>query len=293
MTVFTSTLKACRILSFQKAFMQIGATIKLCFKGLSTFIVEFTIVFIAFSSFFYFVLKNHLENFLDFVRTVENTIAMSIGKFNFSALKSANELAAWIFFAFSRKFYSLNNLRKIIMMKSSSFYVVVVNLILINMMMAIINLAFEEIKANKEKFKNKFELIQYMKRSLREMIGIEVAEPIVPIYLTKEEARRLKRKGLEAEMDPTDKVSEDFTQKTDALLQYIKSTYLADGFMDNEESKRMLAKMNGGAGVSEEESNKVAGLGFDALFMQGGSSATTKEDDDDDVQDDDKKDEEE
>ena len=101
--VFTSTLKGCRILSFQKAFMQIGATIKLCFHGLSTFIVEFVIVFVAFSSFFFFVLQNYLDNFVTFITTVENTLAMSIGKFNFGALKSADPMAAWIFFAFSRK----------------------------------------------------------------------------------------------------------------------------------------------------------------------------------------------
>ena len=103
LTVFTSTLKICRILSFQKAFMQIGATIKLCFAGLSTFVVEFMIVFVAFSAFFYFVLQNYLENFLNFGSTFENTMAMSIGKFNFGALKAANQFAAWIFFAFSRE----------------------------------------------------------------------------------------------------------------------------------------------------------------------------------------------
>ena len=84
--------------------MQIGATIKLCFAGLSTFVVEFLIVFVAFSAFFFFVLQNYLESFLDFPNTFENTLAMSIGKFNFGALKAANQLAAWIFFAFSRKF---------------------------------------------------------------------------------------------------------------------------------------------------------------------------------------------
>ena len=102
-TVFTSTLKFCKMLSFHKAFMQISATIKLCFSGLSTFVVEFLIVFCAFCSFFFFVLKNDLENFRDFIRTFENTLAMSIGKFNFGALRAADTLAAWIFFVFSSK----------------------------------------------------------------------------------------------------------------------------------------------------------------------------------------------
>jgi hypothetical protein len=55
-------------------------------------------------------------------------------------------------------------------------------MILINMMMAIINLSFEEIKANASQYVSKFALVDYAKRSGREMIGLEVAEPIVPIY---------------------------------------------------------------------------------------------------------------
>ena len=72
--MFTSTIKFTKLLSFQKAFMQIMATMRLCFKGLTTFSVEFMIVFCAFSSFFFFVLKNYLENFRDFIRTLENTV---------------------------------------------------------------------------------------------------------------------------------------------------------------------------------------------------------------------------
>ena len=47
-----------------------------------------------------------------------------------------------------------------------SFYIiaVVVNMILINMMMAIINLAFEEIKENRAQYQSKFELTAYVKR---------------------------------------------------------------------------------------------------------------------------------
>ena len=34
-TVFTSTIKLTRLLSFSKAFMQIMATMKLCFQGMT------------------------------------------------------------------------------------------------------------------------------------------------------------------------------------------------------------------------------------------------------------------
>ena len=50
---------------------------------------------------------------------------------------------------------------------------VVVNMILINMMMAIINMAFEEIKEQKGTYQNKFEIIEYIKRSVKEITGVQ------------------------------------------------------------------------------------------------------------------------
>ena len=44
-----------------------------------------------------------MEDFRDFTRAIENTMAMSIGKFNFASLKAADEMAAWIFFVFASK----------------------------------------------------------------------------------------------------------------------------------------------------------------------------------------------
>ena len=55
---------------------------------------------------------------------------------------------------------------------TKSFYIVVVNMILINMMMAIINMAFEDIKAQTEQFKNKFEIMEYIRRSVNELSGV-------------------------------------------------------------------------------------------------------------------------
>ena len=58
-------------------------------------------------------------------------------------------------------------------LKLHSLFLVVVNMILINMMMAIINMAFEDIKKQGDSFKNKFEIIEYIKRSTRELSGIK------------------------------------------------------------------------------------------------------------------------
>ena len=75
--------------------------------GLATFVVEFIIVFGSFVCFFFFVLGADLRNFKDPYSSLKNTLAMAIGKFNFASLRSANEMAAWIFFIFSSLY--LNN----------------------------------------------------------------------------------------------------------------------------------------------------------------------------------------
>ena len=153
-------------------------------------------MFMSFTAFFYFMVKDDIENFRDFIRSLENTMAMSIGKFNFTALRSSSELAAWIFFIFS----------------------VVVNMILINMMMAIINIAFENIKSNETRFKNRFELVDYVKRTIREVVGVSIAEPIQPVYLDEDDLDDSDKEEL-AEEEKTEKVSDDFSRKTDALFK--------------------------------------------------------------------------
>ena len=51
------------------------------------------------------------------------------------------------------------------------------------MMMAIINLAFEEVKSRS--YSNKFELMDYVVRTAKEMIGIRIADPLRPKYKDK------------------------------------------------------------------------------------------------------------
>ena len=53
--------------------------------------------------------------------------------------------------------------------------------------MAIINLSFEEVKANSKKFQSKYNLTEYVTRTTKELIGIKLAKPIRPIYQTGKE----------------------------------------------------------------------------------------------------------
>ena len=70
--------------------------------------------------------------------------------------------------------------------------------------------------------------------------------------------------------NPTETVSEEFTQRTDQLLQYISKTYLTEGFAETEEGKRMMEKMEKsfsklGDAINEAKKKEI---GFDTLFME-------------------------
>ena len=102
---------------------------------------------------------------------------------------------------------------------ASVYPLVVVNMILINMMMAIINLSFERIKENAARFKNKFELLEYIKRSIREVVGITVARRDRPVYTDQPDDGENMDTSDEEELEVTEKMSQEFTNKTDALLK--------------------------------------------------------------------------
>lgn len=60
--------------------------------------------------------------------------------------------------------------------------------------------------------------------------------------------------------DKTERLSENFSNKTDELIKYIEKTYL-NGFA--EDNNKLMNKMK----ISDESEKKVMNYGFDALFM--------------------------
>ena len=130
------------------------------------------------------------------------------------------------------------------------------------MMMAIINLAYEEIKSNKSDYVNKFELLQYVKRTGREMVGVDLAEPIVPKY--KDPNEEVDSEEEEDATEKTERVATDFSEKTNLLLDYVEGTYL-NGNLDPE-TKKYIDKMRAEQKFKVKD-KKVAEYGFDALFL--------------------------
>lgn len=75
------------------------------------------------------------------------------------------------------------------------------------MMMSIINMSFEEIKENKAQYESKFQLIEFIKRTARELYGNKYAVPYFVKY---------KEETVDSEEEETKTTTEEFAGKTGA-----------------------------------------------------------------------------
>lgn len=117
------------------------------------------------------------------------------------------------------------------------------------MMMAIINLAFEDVKKKSAEFQTKYQPTAYLKRTAKEMVGIKLAKKIRPIY-------RKPNEKVEFEEPPLE-ISEDFSDKTNKLLEYVEKTYLGKNLDPN--VAQFMSKMS---------EKKQASNGFDIIFKE-------------------------
>ena len=150
---------------------------------------------------------------------------------------------------------------------------IVVNMVLINMMMAIINMAFEDIKAQGDSFKNKFEIIEYIKRSTKELSGVGMAKRELPVYKGDKDGEDLTVEGKEGGDGDEKTLSGEFSEKTNQLLDYIEETYLK-GMANDEKGKSLLDKMK----LDNKQKAKAMDYGFNEIFSGDGTATPNPED---------------
>merc|ERR1719186_1254802 len=136
-------------------------------------------------------------------------------------------------------------------------------------MMAIINLAFEEIKEQKDTYKNKFDIMTYIKKSTKELVGTEPGQRDLPVY-KKDGDEEEKEDGEEDENDEN-KISDEFSTKTNQLLEYIEKTYLK-GFVANDDQRKSIVNKMRKAGNPDQA--VALEYGFDSLFGGEGPTPT-------------------
>jgi len=101
---------------------------------------------------FYLLFGLHMKDFASFVKSCETTFGMITGKFDFDGMVRASPILGPVtFFAF----------------------VLVAAIVLINIFLTLIISAFETVKHDVMKQSNEFEMVEFMMRKLKDMMGFD------------------------------------------------------------------------------------------------------------------------
>ncbi|XP_076050283.1 polycystin-1-like protein 2 [Oratosquilla oratoria] len=162
--VFFSFLKVIKLLQFNKRMDILGFTLGRCWHDLRIFFISFGVFFFSFAVVFYRMFMLQLEEFSDIVASMQMAFSMMLGKFNFDAMAEANAWSPIIFFVFS----------------------VSISMILINIMLTIIIMAFTLVKEDLAKRANKYEILDFVVKKSKTYAKIEKEKALpkvsLPVY---------------------------------------------------------------------------------------------------------------
>ena len=151
-TIFIGILKFIRLLRFNKRMGVLYSTLNQCSKDLKSFCIVFCVVFFSFVQMFYLLFGLHMKDFGSFINSAETTFGMMTGKFDFDSMVRASPfLGPVAFFVF----------------------VLIASMVLINIFLTLIISAFETVKHDVMKQSNEYEIVDFMMKKVKELMGFD------------------------------------------------------------------------------------------------------------------------
>ncbi|XP_022801964.1 uncharacterized protein LOC111339550, partial [Stylophora pistillata] len=181
MAVFFSVLKFLRLLKFNRRVSTLMITIKLASKPLSSFMLLFFILFLAFAQFAFVVFGINNEDYASFPRTLGSMMSLTLGSFDFDSLTSSSRILGPMFF-FS--------------------YVVIVLFVLMNVFIGILNDALSEVSNDSSIQSNEHEILDFMLHTFKRTVGKQVGPAIKPNY-------KEPKNQFELNLDSIEEISEN------------------------------------------------------------------------------------
>lgn len=230
--IFFSTLKFIKLLQFNKRMNLLGFTFGRCWEDLQVFFFTFSILFFSFTTLFFTIFNLQLEEFANFLASVQMCFSMMLGKFNFEAMVQANQASPIMFFVFSLS----------------------TSMILINLMLTIIIRSFTEVKNELRNVKNKYDILEFISYKITTTLGLREVETL---------QHKAKPDITEAEQQtPTSSVSDEFPSKVNSLLSYINDLYF-NGQLDLKNPDALKTAV--GRDSALEQTMRMS-AGFDKYF---------------------------
>lgn len=217
--VFFSILKFIKLLQFNNRMNLLGFTFARCWDDLVVFFLTFAIIFFAFTTLFFTIFTLQLEEFSNFLMSIQTCFSMMMGKFDFRAMARANSLSPIIFFVFSLS----------------------TSMILINLMLTIILRTFSEVKNELLNVDNKYDILDYITNKVLLKMGMRSSKRL-PMK-SDPKISSTSSDPINTKSDPNDQLP----AKINDLLTYINNIYFEGQLNINDQGtlKSMFGEKSG------------------------------------------------
>ncbi|OWF47600.1 Polycystic kidney disease and receptor for egg jelly-related protein [Mizuhopecten yessoensis] len=149
--VFLATVQFLKLLQFNKKMNMLGDTIKVATKDLKVFSIAFALYFFAFTACGHLLFGTSILAYASLLGSAESMFAFTLGTFDFAAMADVNKVLGPLFFF---------------------TFVGVVYVGLMSMFFTIIGDAFTEVKANVEQGTNDYEIVGFMWKKIKGVLGL-------------------------------------------------------------------------------------------------------------------------
>lgn len=199
--VFVATIKFIKLLRFNKRMGMLGAVLSYSAKDIRQFLIIFFLVFFAFVQIFYLLFKNTLYRYHTFVHSTEASIQIALGKFEFLELYEQSQVLGPLVFA---------------------CFVIFIIFVMLNMFLAILNDAFERVRADVELQSNEHEMVDFIMRRFLVWTGMNqssVGRKLFKTEITENEYVEPDARALSQQIST-------FPDKVTQLISYIDKVYM-------------------------------------------------------------------
>ena len=224
--VMVSCIKSIRLLSFNKTISLLASTLRGSAKPLSTFSIVFLIFYFAYVIFGFIIFVNYLEDFKSFITSMESTIGLLLGSFEFDDIREAHPIIGPFYF--------------ITLMLFGVLYI-------LNVFLTIVIDVYSEVKRDLSMQSNEYEIVDFMIGRFKRFVGIQ------PSAQNKAELETKSMEGLKGGKDgcnpiakklhhrdkhwkkfleSEDEISKKFDQIDKSLSGFCKDDFAEDKFVD-------------------------------------------------------------
>lgn len=246
--VMVSCIKSIRLISFNKTISLLASTLRGSAKPLSAFSMVFFVFYFAYVIFGFIIFVNYLEDFKSFISSMESTIGLLLGSFEFDEIREAHPIIGPFYF--------------ITLMLFGVMYI-------LNVFLTIVLDVYAEVKRDLSMQSNEYEIVDFMIGRFKRFIGIQpTAQNKAELEMKstvaghggngskKPTKQKLHRRDMywKKFIENDDEIAKKFDQLDKSLSGFCKDDFAEDKFMDGiikrgygcdaEDASGMRAAMN-------------------------------------------------